>query len=213
LNKLTVRDWNLTNKAVLVRVDYNVTFDEKGNVVDDTRIRATLPTLNFLLEKNCKIILISHAGRPKGKVDPNLSLNRVGKHLSELLDRNVIFIPDCVGELVEKTVKEATNGEIILLENLRFHPEEEKNELIFARQLAGLADVFVQDAFGAVHRAHASTVGIPKFLPTLAGLLLEKEIRYLSDTIEDAQHPFLAIIGGDKVENKIDIIKRTKLIV
>lgn len=207
MNKLTVRDWEIKNKTVVLRVDYNVSFDKEGNIIDDTRIRFTLPTLNYLLEKNCKIVIISHLGRPKGKIEPSLSLRGVAPLLAKLLNQKVDFVTDCIGKTVEESVKRLKNRGILLLENLRFHPEEEKNDLEFAQKLASFGDVFVQDAFGTVHRSHASTVGIPKFLPTVAGLLLEKEISYLSDTIENAAHPFLAIIGGDKVENKIEIIK------
>lgn len=206
MNKLTVRDWDLKNKRVLLRVDYNVSFDEKGKIVDDTRIRATLPTLEYLLKNNCRVVIISHMGRPKGKVVPSLSFKNLTEHLSIITKQKVLFVSDCVSEEVERIVKQ-TNGErLILLENLRFHPEEENNDLEFARKLSVLGEVFVQDAFGAVHRAHASTVGVPKFLPAVAGLLLEKEIRYLSETIENAGHPFLAIIGGDKISSKIGII-------
>lgn len=205
--KLTIRDWDLKNKTVLVRVDYNVSFNEEGKIIDDTRLRATLPTLDYLLKNNCRIILISHMGRPKGKVVPSLSLKPVAEYLTQLLKHKVVFISDYYNKKKEEIIKETDNGQIVLLENLRFYPEEEKNDPHFAKHLASFVEVFVQDAFGAVHRAHASTVGIPKFLPTLAGLLLEKEVRYLSEMIENAEHPFLAIIGGDKISSKIGIIK------
>lgn len=207
MNKLTIRDWDLKNKTVLVRVDYNVSFNEEGKIIDDTRLRATLPTLDYLLKNNCQIILISHMGRPKGKIVPSLSLKPVTEYLARLLNCKVAFATNYFEKNREKIIKETKNRQIILLENLRFYPEEEKNDLNFAKHLASFAEVFVQDAFGAVHRTHASVIGIPKFLPTLAGLLLEKEICYLSETIENAQHPFLAIIGGDKISSKIGIIK------
>lgn len=207
MNKLTIRDWDLKNKTVLVRVDYNISLSETGEIIDDTRIRATLFTLEYLLKNNCWIILISHRGRPKGKVIPSLSLKPVAEYLTKILNREVPFVSDYLNKDKKEIIKETGNEQIILLENLRFYPEEEKNDLHFAQHLASFADVFVQDAFGAVHRAHASVVGIPKFLPTIAGLLLEKEINHLSDRIENAEHPFLAIIGGDKITSKIGILK------
>lgn len=207
MNKLTIRDWDLKNKTVLVRVDYNISLSETGEIIDDTRIRATLFTLEYLLKNNCWIILISHRGRPKGKVIPSLSLKPVAEYLTKILNRKVPFVSDYLNKDKKEIIKETGNEQIILLENLRFYPEEEKNDLHFAQHLASFADVFVQDAFGAVHRAHASVVGIPKFLPTIAGLLLEKEINHLSDRIENAEHPFLAIIGGDKITSKIGILK------
>jgi len=207
LNKLTIRDWDLKNKTVLVRVDYNVSFNEKGEIVDDTRLRLTLPTLKYLLENNCRIILISHRWRPKGKVVPSLSLKPVAKYLAQLLNRKVVFVSDYRNKNREEIIKEMRNGQVVLLENLRFYPEEEVNDLNFAKHLASFADIFVQDAFGTVHRLHASVVGIPKFLFTVAGLLLEKEILHLTDMIENAEHPFLAIIGGNKISSKIGIIK------
>lgn len=207
MNKLTIRDWDLKNKTVLVRVDYNISLSETGEIIDDTRIRATLFTLEYLLKNNCWIILISHRGRPKGKVIPSLSLKPVAEYLTKILNRKVLFVSDYLNKDKKEIIKETGNEQIILLENLRFYPEEEKNDLHFAQHLASFADVFVQDAFGAVHRAHASVVGIPKFLPTIAGLLLEKEINHLSDRIENAEYPFLAIIGGDKITSKIGILK------
>jgi phosphoglycerate kinase len=165
MRKLTIEDVQLENKKIIVRVDYNVPIDENGNITDDTRIVATLPTIKYLMERNCKIILISHLGRPKGKVDKKYSLRPVAKRLSELLSKEVKFVEDCIGGDVKSAVNELKSGEVILLENLRFHPEEEKNDLSFAKELASLGDIFVQDAFGTVHRAHASTVGIAQFLP------------------------------------------------
>ncbi len=207
MNKLTIRDWDLKNKTVLVRVDYNISLSETGEIIDDTRIRATLFTLEYLLKNNCWIILISHRGRPKGKVIPSLSLKPVAEYLTKILNRKVPFVSDYLNKDKKEIIKETGNEQIILLENLRFYPEEEKNDLHFAQHLASFADVFVQDAFGGVHRAHVSVVGIAKFLPTIAGLLLEKEINHLSDRIENAEHPFLAIIGGDKITSKIGILK------
>lgn len=196
----------LDNKRVIVRVDYNVPIDENGSITDDTRIVATLPTIKYLVEKNCRIILISHLGRPKGKVDKKYSLQPVAKRLSELLAKEVKFAEDCIGDEVKVAVNGLRSGDVILLENLRFHPEEEKNDLVFARELASLGDIFVQDAFGTVHRAHASTVGVAQFLPAYCGFLLQKEIEYFAKMLENPSRPFLAILGGAKVSDKIGVI-------
>ncbi|OQA89867.1 MAG: Bifunctional PGK [Elusimicrobia bacterium ADurb.Bin231] len=205
--KLTIRDVNLKDKKVLVRVDYNVPLDKSQGITDDTRIKESLPTIKYLLQNGCRVILCSHLGRPKGKVVKEFSLSPVSKRLSELLSVKVGFASDCIGDGVARLASELKSGEILLLENLRFHPEEEKNDATFAKQLASLAEFFVQDAFGTVHRAHASTAGVNKFLPSAAGFLLEKEIKYLSDAIENPKRPFVAILGGAKVSDKIGVIE------
>jgi phosphoglycerate kinase len=194
------------SKRVLVRVDYNVPLNEQGGITDDTRIRETLPTLNALLQKDAALILCAHLGRPKGKPNPQYSLKPVAARLEELLKRPVQMAPDCVGPEVEGMAKALKPGEILLLENLRFHAEEEANDPNFAQKLASLADAFVQDAFGAVHRAHASTKGVTERLPSAAGLLLAKEIYFLSRALENPEKPFIAILGGAKVSDKIAVI-------
>ncbi|MCB4791005.1 MAG: phosphoglycerate kinase [Elusimicrobia bacterium] len=206
--KITIKDINLKGKKVLVRVDYNVPLDEKGQITNDKRIVATLPTIKYILEQNASIILMSHLGRPKGKVDPKMSLKPAAKRLSELLGKEVKIAPDCVGEEVKKTAVQLKNGEVLLLENLRFHPEEEKNDDKFSKELASLGEVFVQDAFGSVHRPHASTAGIAKYIKIkAAGFLLEKEIKFLGDELKNPKQPYLAILGGAKVSDKISIIE------
>jgi 3-phosphoglycerate kinase len=207
ISKRTLDALPVTGKRVLVRVDYNVPLDDQGAITDDTRIRETLPTINYLLEKGAAIILCAHLGRPKGKPNPAYSLRPVAKRLEGLLKRPVQMAPDCIGEAVEKMATALKPGDILLLENLRFHPEEEANDPAFAKKLAGLAGVFVQDAFGAVHRAHASTAGVPKILPSAAGLLLAKEIFYLGKALESPEKPFVAILGGSKVSDKIEVIE------
>ena len=206
MEKLSIRDTDLTNKKVLVRVDFNVPLDKQQNITDDTRIRETLPTIKYLLDKNCKIILCAHLGRPKGKPVPEMSLKPCAKRLAELLKVKVLMAPDCVGAETAKMAAALNAREILLLENLRFHPEEEKNDPNFAKELASLAEVFVQDAFGTVHRAHASTEGVTKFLPSYAGFLLKKEIDYLGKALENPDRPFVAILGGAKISGKIDVI-------
>jgi len=206
--KKTINDIDVKNKKVLVRVDYNVPLDDQQRVTNDKRIVATLPTIKFALERNAAVILMSHLGRPKGKVVPSMSLAPVARRLSELLGKPVIMAPDCVGAPVRKMAAELKPGEILLLENLRFHPEEEKNEDNFARELASLGDVFVQDAFGTVHRAHASTAGIVKYVKDAgAGFLVEKELKFLGEALNKPVRPFLAILGGAKVSDKIDVIE------
>ncbi|MBN1621211.1 MAG: phosphoglycerate kinase [Endomicrobiales bacterium] len=206
--KKTIKDIDLSNKKVLVRVDYNVPLDDKQNITNDKRIVATLPTIKYLLEKKAAIILMSHLGRPKGKVVPEMSLKPASKKLGEHLNMNVKMAPDCIGDEVNKMAKDLKSGEILLLENLRFHPEEEKNDDNFAKKLASLGEVFVQDAFGSVHRAHASTQGVGKYIKEkAAGFLLEKEIQFIGDTLKKPNHPFLAILGGAKVSDKIDVIE------
>jgi phosphoglycerate kinase len=211
--KKTIRDVQVEGKRVLVRVDFNVPLAE-GKVADDTRIRAALPTINYLLEHRARVILMSHLGRPKGKVVDGLRLNPVAEHLSELLGRPVRKLDDCIGPGVEAAVAEmrcpepaeGQPGDVILLENTRFHPEERSNDPDFAKRLASLADVFVNDAFGAAHRAHASTVGVAEYLPSVAGFLMEKELTFLGQALTAPEHPFVAILGGAKISDKIGVI-------
>ena len=203
----SIEDIDLEGKRVLVRVDFNVPLDEEQNITDDKRIRAALPTINYLLEKKARIILMSHLGRPKGEVIENLRLKPVAKRLKELLGRRIKFLDDCIGAEVQSAVKDMRPQDIILLENLRFHSQEKENDEEFSRQLANLGEVFVQDAFGAVHRAHASTVGVAQFLPSAAGFLLEKEINFFSQILIEPQKPFVAILGGAKVSDKIGVIE------
>ncbi len=205
-NKKTIRDVDVTNKKVLVRVDFNVPLKEDG-VGDDTRIRAALPTITYLLEHHAAVILCSHLGRPKGGPDEKYSLKPVAAHLAGLLGMKVNFVSDCIGAEAEAAAKILKPGEVLVLENTRFHAEEEKNDMGMARQLASLADLFVNDAFGTAHRAHASTEGVTHFLPGVAGFLLEKEIRYLGQTVADPQRPFVAIMGGAKISDKIGVIR------
>lgn len=198
---------DLSGKRALVRVDFNVPLDDQGNITDDTRIRAALPTIQDLMQKGAKTILASHFGRPKGVTD-KLRLTPVAKRLSELLGTEVIKCDDCIGEEVTTKVAGMQNGQVLLLENVRFHPEEEKNDPEFAKQLAANADVYVNDAFGTAHRAHASTEGVTHYLsPSVAGYLIEKELQYLQNAIENPQRPLAAIIGGSKVSSKIGVIE------
>jgi phosphoglycerate kinase len=205
MDKLTIRDFDPAGKRVFVRVDFNVPLAD-GKVTDDSRIRAALPTITTLLNEGARVILASHLGRPDGKVQDGLRLRPVGERLSQLLRRNVPVTGDALGVGTEDAVKRMRNGEAILLENLRFHAEEEKNDPGFAKALASYADVFVNDAFGTAHRAHASTVGIAAYLPAYAGLLMEREIRALSSLLEKPKRPFAAILGGAKVSDKIGVI-------
>ena len=206
-NKITIEDLDLRGKRVFIRADFNVPLDDNLMVTDDRRIRSTLPTINYAIDEGAKVILSSHFGRPKGKRDPKLSLAPVAKRLQRLLNKDVIFIPDCVGSQVESLVSKMKEGDVVLLENLRYHPEEEQNNEEFARALASLADVYINDAFGTAHRAHASIVGVPKFLPAAAGFLLKKEIEYLRGAIENPVRPFVAILGGVKVSGKINVLE------
>lgn len=205
-NKKTIKDIDVNNKRVLVRVDFNVPI-KNGQVNDDTRIRAALPTIRYLLDHGAAVILCSHLGRPKGRVNPEFSLKPVADHLQKLIDQPVSFSEDCIGSAAEKAAAVLEPGQILLLENTRFHPEEEKNDPAMAKQLASLADIYVNDAFGAAHRAHASTEGVAGYLPAVAGLLMEKEIRYLGEAIASPSHPFVAILGGAKVSDKIGVIR------
>lgn len=204
---MTVKDIDLRNKTALVRADFNVPQDASLNITDDTRIRATLTTLKYILQNNSKkLVLMSHLGRPDGKRVDKYSLKPVAKRLQELLNEPVKFLDDCVGETIKNEIA-ASKERVILLENLRFHPEEEANDANFAKQLASLADIFVNDAFGTAHRAHASTEGVTHYLKSVAGFLLEKEIRYLGDAIQNPQRPFAVILGGVKVSDKIGVIE------
>jgi phosphoglycerate kinase len=205
MEKLTIRDFDPAGKRVFVRVDFNVPLAD-GKVTDDSRIRGALPTIKTLLAAGAKVILASHLGRPDGKVQDGLRLRPVGERLSQLLRKNVPVTGDALGVGTEDAVKRMRNGEAILLENLRFHAEEEKNDPAFAQQLANYADIYVNDAFGTAHRAHASTVGIATLLPAYAGLLMEREIQMLSSLLENPRRPFAAILGGAKVSDKINVI-------
>lgn len=200
-----IQDVNLDNKTVLVRVDYNVPL-KNGKVDNPKRITATEKTVKYLLGKGCKVVLIAHLGRPKGKVAPEFSLAPVAPEVEKIMGVKVHFASDCVGAVAEEAVKNAKNGEIVLLENLRFHPEEEKNDKAFAAQLAKLGEFFVQEAFGTVHRAHASTSAITEFLPSAAGFLIQKEVEFLGGALENPARPFAAIIGGAKVSDKIMVL-------
>ena len=206
MNKKTIRDLSFKGKRVFVRVDYNVPMDKAGKITDDTRISATLPTLRYLLEQGASLILGAHFGRPKNGPAPEFSLAPVANHLSSLLGKEVKFASDCVGPIAETAAAALQPGEVLMLENLRFHPEEEKNDPAFAKGLAVLADVAVNDAFGVSHRAHASVEGITKFLPAVAGLLMEKELDFLGRAVTTPERPYVAIIGGAKVSDKIGVI-------
>lgn len=205
--KKTIKDVELKNKKVLVRVDFNVPRDKSGNVTDDTRIRAALPTIKYLLENQAKVILTSHLGRPKGEVDEKYRLDQVAERLSELLGQKVMKTDATIGAEVQETVDKLAVGDVVLLENVRFNAGETKNDLEFARELASLADVYVNDAFGAAHRAHASTAGVAQYLPAVAGFLMEKELTALGGALNNPEKPFVAIIGGAKVSDKIGVIE------
>jgi len=206
-NKLTIEDFDIKGKRVFIRADFNVPLDDNLMITDDRRIRSTLPTINYAIDEGARVILSSHLGRPKGKVDPRFSLASVAKRLQRLLNKEVIFAPDCIGSQVEGLVSKMRDGDVMLLENLRYHPGEENNDEEFARSLAKLADLYVNDAFGATHRSHASTVGMTKFLPSAAGFLLKKEIEYLKGAIDNPVKPFVAILGGAKVSGKIGVLE------
>src|SRR5215831_7364642 len=215
MSKLSIRDIELKNKRVFIRVDFNVPLTEDGSTItDDTRIVATLPTIEYALRHHAKVILASHLGRPKGKPNPKYSLRPVVDRLRELLDKeigesvNVAFSPDCVGEIANELARQLESCQVLLLENLRYHAEEEANDPEFSKALASLAEIYVNDAFGSAHRAHASTEGITHYLkPAVAGLLMEKEITYLGKALEAPEKPFVAIIGGSKISGKIDVIQ------
>jgi len=205
---MTLEDVDVSGKRVFVRVDYNVPLDEHGNIVDDVRIRETIPTINYLLDRNAKIILASHLGRPKGERNPKYSLFPVAKRLERLLEKEVRFVPDCIGSEAKETVFSMKEGDIVLLENLRFHPGEEKNDPEFAKALASLAEIYVLDAFGTCHRKHASMYGIKDYVqPVVMGFLLERELKYFEKALINPQRPVVAIIGGAKVSSKLGVIK------
>ena len=204
-NKKTIEDIDATGRKVLVRVDFNVPIKD-GEVGDDTRIQAALPTLKYLLDRKASLILCSHLGRPKGEVKPEFSLKPVAEHLSKLLGQQVTFVEDCIGPLADQAASKLEPGDVLLLENTRFHAGENKNDQDMAKQLAGLADIYVNDAFGSAHRAHASTEGVARYLPSVAGFLMEKEIRYLGQAIANPDRPFIAILGGAKISDKIGVI-------
>ena len=208
MNKLSIRDLDLKGKRTFIRVDFNVPLDEEGRITDETRIQASLPTLNYAIQNQSRVILASHLGRPKGKVNAKLSLRPVAEALARALNRKVILAPDCVGEIVRSQTRSLKDGDVLLLENLRFHSQEEANEPEFSRQLAALADLYVNDAFGTAHRAHASTVGMVSYMDrAAAGLLMEKELTYLEKAISNPDRPYVAILGGAKVSDKIEVIE------
>ena len=208
MNKKTIRDVDVTNKKVLVRCDFNVPLDkETGKITNDLRIVAALPTIKYLLENNAKVILCSHLGKPKGEIKPELSLKPVANRLSEYLGFEVKFSKDIVGENAKELSKELEPGKAILLENVRFDPREEKNDKEFSKELASLAEIYVNDAFGTAHRAHSSTVGVAEFLPAVCGFLIEKEVEMLGDNLNNPERPFVAILGGAKVSDKIKVIE------
>ena len=208
LNKLTIRDVNIRNKRVFIRVDFNVPLNSELNITDDTRIRSALPTINYAIDEGAKIILASHLGRPKGKKNPALTLATVVKRLQRLLNKNVLFLDDCLGPEVEKAINNMESGDVVLLENLRFYPGEEGKDDEFAKKLAALADVYVNDAFGTSHRSHSSVVGITKYVrPAVAGFLVKKEIEYVDGVMANPARPFVAILGGAKVSGKLGMIE------
>jgi phosphoglycerate kinase len=207
LNKLSIKDLDISGKRVFIRADFNVPLDENLNITDDRRIRSALPTINYAIDEGSRVILASHIGNPKGRSDTRFTLASVARRLQRLVKKEVTFIPDCIGKKVEDTVNSMSDGDIVLLENLRIHAEEEANSEEFSKSIANLADFYVNDAFGATHRRHASIVGITKFLPSAAGFLLQKEIEYLQGVVNHPVRPFVALLGGAKVSGKIDVIK------
>ncbi len=207
MSKKTVKDIDLKEKRVLARCDFNVPMDQNRNITDNRRIVSALPTIKYLLEQNCKLVLCSHLGRPKGEFKPEYSLKPVAKELSKLLGKEVIMANDVVGEDAKSKAKNLKNGEILLLENLRFHREETDNDPEFAKELASFGEVFVNDAFGTAHRAHASTEGVAHYLPAVSGFLIEKELKFLGEALENPERPFMAILGGSKVSDKIGVIE------
>ena len=206
MNKKTIRDIDVAGKRVLVRVDFNVPL-KNGEITDETRIQAALPTIQYLLGQNAKVVLCSHLGRPKGEFKPEFSLAPVARRLQGLLPNKVTFATDVVGKSADEAVANMKNGEVVLLENLRFHKEETKNDPEFAKKLASYGDIYVDDAFGAVHRAHASTAAVADYLPAVAGFLIEKELQFLGNAVENPVRPFVAILGGAKVADKIGVIE------
>jgi phosphoglycerate kinase len=206
MNKLTVKDLDVKGKRVFVRVDFNVPMDENQNITDDKRIRAALPTIQYLIDQGARVILASHLGRPKDQPEDKFRMDPVAKRLAELLGKEVTKVDDCIGPEVETAVAGLKDGDVLLLENVRFYPGEKKNDPEFAKNLAGLAEIYVNDAFGAAHRAHASTAGIAQYLPAAAGFLLQKEIEVMGKALNDPERPFVAILGGAKVADKIGVI-------
>lgn len=206
MNKKTVKDIDLKDKKVLVRCDFNVPMDENKNITDNRRIVSALPTIKYLLEQNCKVVLCSHLGRPKGEFKPEYSLKPVAQELSRLLGKEVIMANDVIGNDAKEKVQNLKNGEVLLLENVRFHREETDNEPNFAKELASFGEVFVNDAFGTAHRAHASTEGVTKYLPAVSGFLIEKELKFLGNALENPERPLVSILGGSKVSDKIGVI-------
>ncbi len=206
MDKKTIKDIDLKGKKVFVRCDFNVPMDEERNITDNTRIVAALPTINYLLENDCAIILCSHLGRPKGEFKPEYSLKPVAKELSKLLGKEVIMAEDVIGEDAKNKAKNLQQGQILLLENVRFQKEETENDAEFAKQLASMAEIYVNDAFGSSHRAHSSTAGIAEYLPAVSGFLIEKELKFLGNAINNPERPFVAILGGAKVSDKIGVI-------
>ncbi|WP_407306350.1 phosphoglycerate kinase [Desulfosporosinus sp. SB140] len=207
MNKKSIKDMTVQGRRVLVRADFNVPLDEQGQITDDTRIRASLPTIEYLIKEGARVILASHLGRPKGQVNPKYSLAPVARRLSERLGQDVSLAQDCIGDVVKEAVLALQDGQVLLLENVRFHKEEEKNDPEFAREMASLAEIFVNDAFGTAHRAHASTEGVTHYIPAVAGLLMQKEVEFMGNALERPEHPFVAIIGGAKVSDKIGVIE------
>lgn len=203
----SLKDVDVKNKRVLVRVDFNVPTDKEGNIIDDSRIRASLPTIRYLMDQGARVILMSHLGRPKGKVVEAYRLDKVASHLATLLNQEVKKCNDCIGDEVKTAVEAMRPGEVLMLENVRFHPEEEKNDPGFSAQLASLADVYVNDAFGTAHRAHASTAGVARYLPCAAGFLLEKEVNMLRQVMESPERPRVAVVGGAKVSDKMGLLE------
>lgn len=207
MNKKTIQDVDVKGKKVIVRVDFNVPLDQDGHITNDTRIKAALPTISYLREKGAIVILMSHLGRPKGQVKEELRLGIVADRLGQLIDCKVLYAKDCIGPEPEALISGMQPGDVLLLENLRFYPEEEKNDRDFARKLASLAELYVNDAFGTAHRAHASTAGIAEFLPAVAGLLMQSEIGIMGKALENPERPFVAILGGAKVSDKMAVIE------
>ncbi len=207
LNKKTIEDINVSGKKVLVRCDFNVPLDENKNITDENRLVGALPTIKYLLENNAKVILCSHLGRPKGEFNPKYSLAPVAKRLSEMLGKEVKMAEDVIGESAKKLTSEIKEGEVVLLENVRYHKEEEKNDAQFSKELASMAEIYVNDAFGTAHRAHASTAGVADYLPAVCGYLIKKEIDIMGKALSNPERPFVAILGGAKVSDKIGVIE------